>query len=50
MLETAALVVVQPSGEAQSIGVYVLVGLVGLLVCGLLAIARELRPEAVSQP
>jgi hypothetical protein len=50
MLETAALVVVQPSAEAQSIGVYVLVGLVGLLVCGLLAIARELRPEAASQP
>ena len=50
MLETAALVVVQPSAEAQSIGVYVLVGLIGLLVCGLLAIARELRPEAVSQP
>jgi hypothetical protein len=49
MLETAALVVVQPSAEAQSIGVYALVALVGLLVCGLLAIARELRAEAVSE-
>lgn len=50
MLETAALVAIQPSAEAQRIGVYVLAAIVGLLVCGLITIARELRAEAVSRP
>jgi hypothetical protein len=50
MLETAALVAMQPSPEAQRIGVYVLAAIVGLLVCGLITIARELRAEVASQP
>jgi hypothetical protein len=46
MLETATLVVQQPSAEAQRIDVYVLVVVAALLVCGLASIARELRAEA----
>lgn len=46
MLETAALVAMQPSPEAQRIGPYVLAAIAGLLVCGLITIARELRAEA----
>ena len=49
MLDTAALVAMQPSPEAQRIGVYVLAAIAGLLVCGLVTIARELRAEAASR-
>ncbi len=47
MLETATLVALQPTPEAQRIGVYVLSAIVGLLVCGLISIGKELRAEAL---
>ncbi len=46
MLETAALVALEPSPEARLVGLYVLVAIAVLLVCGLISIARELRAEA----
>jgi len=46
MLDTAALVAIDPSPEAQRIGLYVLLAIAALLVCGLISIARELRAEA----
>lgn len=45
MLDTASLVASAPSPEAERIGVYVMAAIVGLLVSGLISIARELRPE-----
>lgn len=48
MLETAKLVAATPSPEAERIGVYVLAAIVGLLVCGLVSVARELRAEGRS--
>jgi len=49
MLETANLIAAHPTPDAQRIGVYVLAAVVGLLVCGLVSIARELRTEAVER-
>lgn len=49
MQETAALVAMQPSADVQRIGVYVFAAIAGLLVCGLITIARELRAEAASK-
>jgi hypothetical protein len=49
MFETTRLVVAAPSPEAERIGVYVLAAIVGLLVAGLISIARELRSEASSR-
>lgn len=46
MLQSATLIAAQPSPDAQRIGVYVLAALMGLLVCGLITIAKELRAEA----
>ncbi len=46
MLQSAALIAAQPSPDAQRVGVYVLAALIGLLVCGLITIAKELRAEA----
>lgn len=46
MFETTRLVAAAPSPEAERIGVYVLAAIVGLLVTGLISIARELRSEA----
>jgi hypothetical protein len=45
MLQTAALVATHPTAEAERIGVYVLAAIVGLLVCGVVAVAKELREE-----
>ena len=46
MFETTSLEAAAPSAEAERIGVYVLAAIVGLLVAGLISIARELRSEA----
>jgi len=46
MFETTLLVAAEPSPEAERLGVYVLAAIVGLLVAGLISIARELRSEA----
>lgn len=50
MLETANFVVSQPSPDAERLGVYVLAAIFGLLVCGLVSLAKELREEAASRP
>lgn len=50
MLETATLIAAQPTAEAQRIGVYVLAAIFGLLVCGLIAVAKELRQETADRP
>lgn len=49
MFDTSTLVTAVPTPEAERIGVYVLAGIVGLLVCGLISLARELRAEAASR-
>jgi ABC-type transport system involved in cytochrome c biogenesis permease subunit len=49
-LETARFVVSQPTPEAERIGVYVLAAIVGLLICGLISVAKELREEAARRP
>lgn len=46
MIETARFVVSQPTPEAERLGVYVLAAIVGLLVCGFVSVAKELRQEA----
>jgi len=50
MLQAASLIAAQASQEAQRVGVYLLATIVGLLVCGLVSIARELREERASRP
>jgi hypothetical protein len=49
-LETARFVVSLPTPEAERIGVYVLAAIVGLLICGLISVAKELREEAAQRP
>jgi len=44
------MIAAQPSPEAQRVGVYVLAAIVGLLVCGFVSVARELREERASRP
>jgi len=50
MLETAFLIAAQPSPEAARMGVYMLAALVGLLVCGFVSVAKELREERAARP
>jgi hypothetical protein len=50
MLETARFVVSQPTPEAERLGVYVLAAIVGLLVCGVVSVAKELREETAARP
>jgi hypothetical protein len=47
---TAAIQAAQPTPEAERIGVYVLAAIFGVLVCGLVAIAKELRQETGGRP
>jgi hypothetical protein len=49
MLETASLIAAAPSAEAQRLGVYVLAAVFGLMVCGLVSLAKELRQEAAER-
>lgn len=49
MLETAKFVVSQPTPEAERLGVYVLATIFGLLVCGAVSVAKELRAETASR-
>jgi len=49
-METVNLIASQPTPEAQRMGVYVLAVIVGLLVCGVISVAKELRQEAASRP
>jgi hypothetical protein len=39
-----------PAAEDQRVGVYVLAGIVGLLVSGLISCIKELRAEAAERP
>jgi hypothetical protein len=50
LIETATLIAAQPTAEAQRIGVYVLAAIVGLLVCGAISVAKELRQEMADRP
>lgn len=38
-----------PTPDAERLGVYVLAAIVGLLVCGVISIAKELREEAANR-
>jgi hypothetical protein len=49
MLETASFIVSQPTPEAQRLSVYVLASVFGLLVCGFVSLAKELRQEATER-
>jgi hypothetical protein len=49
-MSLSSLVFSQPTPEAERMGVYVLAAVFGLLVCGLVGIAKELREEARSRP
>jgi signal transduction histidine kinase len=46
----AALELATPTAEAERIGVYVLAAIVGLLVCGDISVAKELRQEMDDRP
>lgn len=46
MLAAAALIAAHPTPEAERLGVYVLAAIFGVLVSGLVSIAKELREEA----
>lgn len=48
-LAATALIATQPTPEAERLGVYVLAAIVGLLVSGLVSIAKELREEAAAR-
>ncbi len=50
MLETARFIVSQPTPEAERLGVYVLAAIIGLLVCGVISVTRELREETAQRP
>jgi hypothetical protein len=50
MLETVKFVVSQPTPEAARLGVYVLAAIFGLLVCGVISVAKELREESARRP
>jgi hypothetical protein len=50
MLETVKFVVSQPTPEAERLGVYVLAAIFGLLVCGVISVAKELREETAQRP
>lgn len=50
VLETATLIAAQPTAEAQRLGVYVLAAIFGLLVCGVISVAKELRQETAERP
>lgn len=50
MLETVKFVVSQPTSEAERLGVYVLAAIFGLLVCGVISVAKELREETAQRP
>ena len=49
MLEAASFVASQPTPDAQRIGVYVLAAVFGLLICGFIGLAKELRQEAAER-
>lgn len=49
MLEAASFALTDPSPEAVRIGVYVLAGIFGLLVCGVISVVKELREETASR-
>lgn len=46
MFEAAAFAISEPGPDAQRVGIYVLATVLGLLVCGLVSLAKELRAEA----
>jgi len=50
VIETATLIATQPTAEAQRIGVYVLAAIVGLVVCGIVSVIKELRQETADRP
>lgn len=50
MLETAKFLIHQPTPEAERLGVYVLAAIFGLLVCGAVSVAKELRAESARRP
>jgi hypothetical protein len=49
MFEAASLAISQPTAEAERLGVYVLAAVFGLLICGAVSLARELRQEAAER-
>ena len=50
MIETAIVIASQPTAEAQRIGVYVLASILGMLVCGVISVSKEIRHETADRP
>ena len=50
MLQTVNFIATQPTAEAERMGVYVLAAILGLLVCGIVSVAKELREERAARP
>jgi hypothetical protein len=50
MLEAATPFLIEPTPQAERVGVYVLSAIVGLLVCGVVAVIKELRRETAERP
>lgn len=50
MLQTVNFIATQPTAEAKRMGVYVLAAIFGLLVCGIVSVAKELREERAARP
>lgn len=49
MFDASLLATTPATPEAERIGVYVLAAIVGLLVCGLISLVRELRAETTER-
>ena len=50
MLQTVNFIATQPTAEAERMGVYALAAIFGLLVCGIVSVAKELREERAARP
>lgn len=50
MFAAADIIASQPTPEAERLGIYVLAAIFGLLVCGFVSVAKELRQEAADRP
>ncbi len=49
-IAAAILIPATPTADAERMGVYVLAAIFGLLVCGLVSIAKEMRQETAHRP
>ncbi|MEQ1608139.1 MAG: hypothetical protein ABL956_04090 [Hyphomonadaceae bacterium] len=50
LIAAATLIAATPTAEAARMGVYVMAAIFGLLVSGLVSIAKEMRGETAHRP